>query len=144
MSAKRYILIMFLILISGSLFAQKIRNKQFTLIDYNLNISKEFTDELAPIESYIKSIKTYNDPGNDKLRAILVHVIYYTLQEKLKEQLEIEILPVNTFLRTVKYDDYGYPEASIREAIRKGDTKFYFKVQVDIKSLTKSKKDVKK
>ncbi|MFC2104915.1 hypothetical protein ACFLS4_06145 [Bacteroidota bacterium] len=53
----------------------------------------------------------------------------------------MEILPINTFMRNVKYNDYGYPNTNIRDAIRKGDSRFYFKVDAKLESLTKDKRD---
>lgn len=137
---KKYFLLSFIIFLSTCLFAQKITNKQFSLIGYNLNISKEVANELSDLDGFMNNIKTYNDPGNDKVRAIFTHIIYYTIKQKFEEELEIEILPINTFMRAVKYDDYGYPTTNIRDAMRKGDSKFYFKIDVTIESLTESKR----
>lgn len=137
---KRYFLLIIIMIIAQFVSAQKVKNKQFSLISYDLNISNETTEELAELEYFIDKIKTYNDPGNDKLQAIFVHVIYYTLKEKLVNELEMEILPINTFMRKVKYNDYGYPNASMREALKKGYSKYYFKIKVDIESLTESKR----
>ena len=139
MIAKRYFLLIVIMIIALSVSAQKVKNKQFSLFNYNLNISDEVTEELSDLESFIDNIKTYNDPGNDKLQAILVHIIYYTLKEKLDNELEMEILPINTFMRKVKYDDYGYPNTSVRDAIKKGYSKYFFKVKVNIESLTEDK-----
>ncbi len=141
MFTKRYILFFLVFLISTSISAQNIKNKQFSLINYNLSISNDFIEEIAELESFIDNIKTYNDPGNEKLKAILVHIIYYNLKENLERELEMEILPINTFMRNVKYDDYGYPKTNIRDALRKGDSRFYFKVAANLESLTKKKKD---
>jgi len=142
MQTKRTItLLIFCFIIFSSIHGQNIRNKQFSLVSYNLSVSKDFAEEISSLQPYIESIKTYNDPGNEKLKAILVHIIYYTLKENLEEELEVEILPINTFMRNVKYDDYGYPDASIREALRKGDSKFYFKVSADLNTLTKDQRN---
>ncbi|HAF27453.1 MAG TPA: hypothetical protein DCG75_00255 [Bacteroidales bacterium] len=141
MLIKRYILfVTFSMLVSG-VFAQNIRNKQFALIDYDLTISNDFAAEISSLEPYIESIKTYNDPGNEKLKAILVHIIYFNLKEGLENELGIEILPINTFMRNVKYDDYGYPNSNIREALRKGDSRFYFKVIANLESITKKQRE---
>lgn len=141
MKLKRYFILALLLIITVSAQSQKIKNKQFTLTSYDLQISKEITEELSGLESFIDKIKTYNDPGNDKIRAIFEHIIYFTLRDKFREELEIEILPINTFMRKVKYDDYGYPKATIREALRKGDSKYYFKVDAKIESLTEKKRE---
>jgi len=133
-------IVFLLMLIAFNSFSQSVKNKQLSLIGYDLTISKDFAQEISSLEPFIKGIKTYNDPGNDKLRVILIHIIYYTFTDKLREQLEVEILPVNTFQRKVKYDDYGYPKASAREAIRLGGSKYYFKLDVAINSVVKAKK----
>lgn len=139
MKKKRYItLVLVTLLAFGSVVGQNIKNKQFTLFSYTLNIDKNFEEEVASLEPFIETIDTYNDPGNEKLKAILVHIIYFTLKENLEKELEMEILPINTFMRDVKYDDYGYPDANIREALRKGDSRFYFKVDANLVSLTKA------
>jgi hypothetical protein len=136
MITRRLFLISVVSLLSFSVYSQKVANKQFTLLDYDLTISKEIAKEISSLESYIDNIKTYNDPGNNKLEAILVHIIYFTLKEKFEEQLMMEILPINTFLRKVKYDDYGYPKTTIRDALKKGYSKYYFKLETNLESLT--------
>ncbi|MBU8893773.1 MAG: hypothetical protein KOO66_13420 [Bacteroidales bacterium] len=141
MFTKKHILLFLVILISISVSAQNIKNKQFSLYNYNLSISDDLIEEIASLESFIDNVETYNDPGNEKLKAILVHIIYYSLKDKLSSELEMEILPVNTFMREVKYDDYGYPKTNIREALKKGYSRFYFRIEVDIESVTKKKKD---
>lgn len=141
MLIKKHFLIFLITLISTSIFAQNIKNKQFALIDYDLTISSDFVDEIGALDSYINQIKTYNDPGNEKLKAILVHVIFYSLKENLEKELDINILPVNTFMRNIKYDDYGYPNTSIRNAIRKGNSRFYFKINASIESTTKKQRE---
>lgn len=140
MIARRVLITAIFLVMVSSLFSQNIANKQFSLISYDLTISKDVTQELADLNSFIDNIKTYNDPGNDKLRAIFEHIIYFTLTDQLENELEMEILPINTFMREVKYDDYGYPKATIREALRKGGSKYYFKVDASIKSLTEDKR----
>ena len=141
MFTKRYVLFFLAFLISTSISAQNIKNKQFSLFSYELSISNDFVEELAELESFIDNIETYNDPGNEKLKTILVHIIYYSLKENLERELEMEILPINTFMRNVKYDDYGYPKTNIRDALKKGYSRFYFRVKVNLESLTKKKKD---
>lgn len=136
-----YVLIILFFATSLTVHAQNIKNKQFSLINYDLSISNDFIEEVADLESFVENIKTFNDPGNEKLKAVFIHTIYYTLKEHLEQELEMEILPINTFMRNVKYDDYGYPKTNIRKALRKGDSKYYFSVDAEIKSLTKDKRD---
>lgn len=141
MRTKRCFLIVIITLFVSGVFSQNIKNKQFALIDYDLAISNDFVNEISSLVPYIDNIKTYNDPGNEKLKAILVHIIYFNLKESLEKELEMEILPINTFMRNVKYDDFGYPNSNIREALKKGDSRFYFKVTVNIESITKKQRE---
>ena len=141
MITKRYFLFILIYFIITSISAQNIKNKQFALFSYHISISNDLEEELIELESFIDNIKTYNDSGNEKLTAILVHTIYYTLKENLEKELEIEILPINTFMRNVKYDDYGYPKTSIRDALKKGYSRFFFKVEANLESITKKKKN---
>ncbi|MGM0504253.1 MAG: hypothetical protein ACQESQ_06505 [Bacteroidota bacterium] len=138
---KKYLIFLLLLISWVSSNGQKIANKQFSLINYNLEISKDLRTELNELDAYIGDIKTYNDPGNDKLTAVLIHTIFFTFKEVIERDLEIEILPINTFMNNVKYDDYGYPTTSIRKALRKGYSQYYFKLDVKIESITNQQKE---
>jgi len=120
--------------------SRDIRNKQFSLFNYNFEISDAFREEISNLTSFINNIKTYKNPDNDQLKAVLIYNIYYSIEEALEEQLEIEILPVNSFQNDVTYNDYDYPKTTIRKALRKGYSKYYFKVHVKIESLTDEKR----
>ncbi len=141
MQTKRYFLFIVIALFTTTLLGQNIRNKQFSLFSYELTISKDLVEELSELESFVDGIETYNDPGNEKLKAIFVHTLFYNLKENLQNELEMEILPVNTFMREIKYDDFGYPKSNIREALKKGFSRFYFKVEVEFESLTEKKRE---
>jgi len=138
---KKYLIFLIFLLSWFNNNAQKIANKQFSLINYNLEISKDLRTELNELDAYIGAIKTYNDPGNDKLTAVLIHTIFFTFKEVIERDLEIEILPINTFMNNVKYDDYGYPTTNIRKALRKGYSQYYFKLDVKIESITNQQKE---
>ena len=45
-----------LIFIVSDSFSQSVKNKQFSLIGYDLTISKEFTEEVSCLEPFIKEI----------------------------------------------------------------------------------------
>lgn len=141
MQTKKHFLLIIIVLFSTTLFGQNIKNKQFSLFSYELSISKDLVEELSELESFVDGIKTYNDSGNEKLKAIFVHTLFYNLKDNLQNELEMEILPVNTFMREVKYNDFGYPKTNIREALKKGYSRFYFKIEVDFESILKEKRE---
>jgi len=139
---KKYLIFLLLLISWVSSNGQKIADKQFSLIDYKLEISKDFRNEISELDHFISGIKTYNDPGNDKLTAIFVHIIYFSFKEMIEKDIGIEILPINTFMNAVKYDDYGYPKTNIRKALRKGYSQYYFNLNVKIESIDiEQKKD---
>ncbi|MEE4196232.1 MAG: hypothetical protein V2I54_01185 [Bacteroidales bacterium] len=124
-----------------TLNAQNIAHKQFSLIGYNLELSKDIRSELIELDPFISEIKTYNDPGDDKLKAILVHTLFFTFKEIIERDIELEILPTTTFMNDVKYDDYGYPTTSIRKALRKGYSHYYFKLDIKIESMDQKRRE---
>lgn len=127
------------LLISLNVSAQNIANKQFAIIDYELNISDEFRDDLKPLKKFLKKVDVHNKDADDKLKALMVHHFYYHLADNLEKQLEISILPINTFMQDVKYNDFGYPKSNINKILRIGGASFYFKLNIDINSKTEEK-----
>lgn len=137
---KRILTVFILILIASSAFSQNITNKQFALIHYELNISDEFRKDLKPIKRFIKNAEVHNKDADDKLKAILIHHMYYHLKDRFQDELDIHIIPINTFVNEVKYNEFGYPKTNISKALRIGSTPFYFKVKIHLESLTKERK----
>ena len=132
-----------LIMIIGAQFsfAQTITNEQFALLKYKLEISDDFREDLEPLKNFIKNTEVRAEKKEDKLKAIMVHHIYYHLVERFEEDLDVDVIPRNTFGDDARYDDYGYPKLGIGKALRKGSVPFYFKVDVDIKSKTEERID---
>jgi hypothetical protein len=137
------LLILSLILILGGKFliAQNITNEQFALTKYDVKISDEFREDLKPLQSFIQNTEVRAKNKEDKLKAIMVHHIYYHLKSRFEKELDIDIIPRNTFGDNADYNEYGYPKISISKALRKGSASFYFKVKVEIKSKTKERID---
>ncbi|MFO8235966.1 MAG: hypothetical protein R6U04_11245 [Bacteroidales bacterium] len=136
----KYFLIFIFILFNQALNAQNYANKQFALINYNLEISKEFRKDLKPLNSFIKSAEVHNKKAENKLKAILVHHFYYHMKDELEDYLKISILPVNTHMQKVKYDAFGYPNEKINKILRVGDASHYFKIDISLDSRTKDMK----
>lgn len=133
---KKIILTTFFLLVTAGIFAQNYANKQFALINYNLKITKEIREDLKPLNSYIESVEVHNKEAKDRLKALVVHHLYYNMIPMLKDSLQISILPINSFMEAVKYDQFGYPKASISKAMREGNSPYYFKVKIKLDSKT--------
>jgi len=127
--------------IAAGVFAQNYTNKQFALIDYDLKITDVFREDIQHLDAFLESVEVHNEDADDRLKAILIHHLYYNIKPVLERNLEISILPINSFMRSIKYDEYGYPRASISKAMRKGDSPFYFKVEINLDSQTEEKRE---
>ena len=131
---KKIILLASVLFLSLGSMAQNIINKQFVLIDYNLDISDEFREQTETLHDFFQSAEVHNEDAEDRLKAILVHDLYYKLKPRLEKNLKISILPVNFFMQKADYDEFGYPDMGIGKAQRKGDSPFYFNVLVTLNS----------
>ena len=138
---KKHLLIAICVAIAASVSAQNYTNKQFALIHYNLKITDAFREDIQHLDAYLESAKIHNEDADDRLKAMLIHHLYYNMERVLEKKLEISILPINSFMQQINYDDFGYPKASVRKAIRKGDFPFYFKLKIILDSLTESKRE---
>ena len=137
---KRLIFITLILIIGANItFAQNITNKQFALIKYELKIADEFRKDLEPLRGFIENTEVRTKNKEDKLKSIMVHYIYYHLKERFEKNLDIDIIPRNSFGDKAKYNEYGYPRIGIGKALRKGSATFYFKVEVNIKSKTEER-----
>ena len=137
---KKLILVVCFCLLGGAVLSQNYTNKQFALINYDLKITDHFREDIAPLESYINTVKIHNKEADDRLKAILIHHLYYNMTPRLERALEISILPINTFMEEIRYNDFGYPNTSINKALRKGNAPFFFKLEVTLDSQTQEKR----
>lgn len=138
---KKYIILTLLnVFLAVALYGQNIVNKQFSLLNYDLNLTTEFREDLQSLEPFFSSVEVHNKDSDDRLKAIMIHHIYYHVKENLEEDLEINILPINTFMQEVKYNDFGYPKTHINKALRVGDSRYYFKLDVTFDSMTEERK----
>ncbi|MBN2520727.1 MAG: hypothetical protein JXB17_09505, partial [Bacteroidales bacterium] len=140
---KTIIIAFSLILLSNSLFAKKIENKQFALFDYEVIIDEEFRTEIKALDSYINSIRGYMGKKQDKLEGKIYDMTYPPIEEKLEQRYSIDILPVNSYTENINYNPYGYPKTSIKKAQELGYSHFYLKISVYITTTTPKAKDAK-
>lgn len=138
---KKLLLTAACIAIAAGVFAQNYTNKQFALIDYDLKISDIFREDIQHLDSFLESVEVHNKDADDRLKALLIHHLYYNMKPVLERKLEISILPINSFMQRIKYDEFGYPKASISKALRRGDSPFYFKVEINLDSQTEEKRE---
>ncbi len=138
---KQIVLMAVCLIATASLSAQNYTNKQFALINYDLKITDDFRGDLQALEDYINNAEVHNKNADDRLKALIIHHLYYNMTPMLEEKVGMSILPINSFMQEIKYDDFGYPHASISKALRKGDSPFYFKVEMELDSNTEEKRE---
>ncbi len=126
--------------ISCAAFSQKLRNKELTLFDYDVDISGEFVEKTSDLVSVLDPADYYSKPKQNKLTGVIKDKIYSKLEYALNNQIESFVLPINSFGKKLKCDAYSYPKGTYNKAISRGDSKYYIKVKLDI-DLCESKKD---
>lgn len=138
---KQIVLLAACLITAASLSAQNYTNKQFALIKYDVKITDAFRSDLQNLKDYISNAELHNKNADDRLKALLIHHLYYNMTPMLEEKIQMSILPINSFMQKIKYDEFGYPRASISKALRKGDSPFYFKVEMVLDSKTEEKRE---
>lgn len=128
---RQRVLFLILLFLTSSLgvSAQKYRNKQLGLISYgyivNPTVKSKF-DEYAYLFPDSKNSKT------DKVISTLKVHTWLLLKELLEEGTEMYILPIDAHSNVFKNDPYGFPNVTINTAIRRGNSRFYLRVVVNI------------
>lgn len=133
---KHFILFISLLIISNfqSSVGRNYTNKEFAFFNVNVQLSKDFRNELSSFENYINSIQGYEKKGQDKLEGKIYDIVYSYLEENIESRFKINILPINTFTSNVKYNVYNYPCAKIRRAQKYGNSNYYLKLNVLIET----------
>ena len=138
---KKLILLAACISIAAGVFAQNYTNKEFALINYDLKITDALREDIQHLDTFMGTVEIHNKNAEDRLKAILIHHLYYNMKPVLERKLDLSILPINSFMQRIRYDEFGYPRASISKALRKGDSPYYFKVEIKLDSQTQEKRE---
>jgi len=105
------------------------RNKEMTLISFNVSIHLETKRYLDQFESYFSPIK---NPNADKIVAKIKEQTWGSMVDVLQKEIGMVILPISTLGNNISYEEYGFPNVSISKAQRKGFSKFYMKIDLQI------------
>jgi len=127
-------LVVFVFALSFPLKAQRLLNKEICLFNYDVHLSSELANAMAPLKRYIDANDYYNQKGTDLIKASIMNRTYSKLTRLLETNVECYILPVNSFGKRFKYNNYNYPKGTIKKAMRHGISKYYFKVDLKVKA----------
>lgn len=129
---KKLILITAVIVLIGLPFhvgCTNYKNKEITLIQFNVTIQPEIKKYLYQLEDNFPPLK------NEKADRIIGRIKDYAwsaLQDKLQQQIGMIVMPLNTLGDRISYDVYDFPDVGISKAQKKGASKFYMKVDLQI------------
>jgi hypothetical protein len=122
------------LLICSNGFTQKYYKQQFTLFKFHCVVDSRVISQLSEIESCMdcKPPKSYS-----KTEVMFVQSIFTVVKSKLESKFGVYILPIESYGDKADYDDFGFPDIMINNAIKKGTTKYFFKVTAYIQNSNK-------
>lgn len=147
---KRFILLTGVIILIGlpfQLSSTNYKNKEITLIQFNVTIQPEIKKYLYQFENSFPALK--NEKA-DKIIGKIKEQSWSALQDKLQQEIGMIITPLNSLGDRISYDVYDFPDVGVSKAQKKGASKFYMKVdlligpemfQYTTHSSSKNKKD---
>lgn len=109
--------------------SQRYKNKEISLISFNVTIHSEVKKYLDQYENSFSSVK---NAKADKIIAKIKEQAWGSFVDVLQREIGMIILPVSTFGNSISYDDYGFPDVNISKAQRKGFSKYYMKIDMQI------------
>ena len=111
--------------------SQKYQNRQLALIGFSYDINKEIKPD------FDKFADQFPEPENRKADRIIAKAKEYTwymLKARLEQETGMYILPLSSHGRSFKYDEYNFPDNSISRALKKGNSRYYMRVDFSISS----------
>lgn len=133
---KRIILyVFFSAFLITNVFSQKYHKQQFTLFKYHCVVDESIIKSMSELEN---SITCPAPSGYTKTETLLTQSIYSIIKSKMESKFGVYILPVNSYQDNGSYDSFGFPDMLINNAIRKGSTKYYFKITVHVETSSKA------
>lgn len=109
----------------------KYENKEIALITFNYNIDKDFK---LSLDTQADLFPDVDNRKADKIIALLKERTWYLLEARLKSELRMYILPINSYGKVFKYDEYNFPNLNINQALKRGTSKYYLKVDLTLSS----------
>lgn len=119
----------FMVVIPFQVGSINYKNKEMSLISFNITIHPDIKKFLDQFEGSFPTIKNSNA---DKIVAKIKEQTWSSLVDKLQSEIGMIILPISTFGKNISYDAYGFPDIAISKAQRKGFSKFYMKIDLRI------------
>ena len=105
------------------------RDKAISLISFSVNISAETKKIFEKFDSQFPA--TSNEKA-DKFIARIKDLAWSSFIDTIQKNIGMVILPISTLGSDVNYDLYGFPDVNITKAQKKGTSKFFMKIDIQI------------
>jgi len=109
--------------------SQKYKNKETSLISFNINI---YPDTKQFLENLQGHFSPYKNPKADKIIGTVKEKTWAFLMDRLQTDIGMLILPLRTLGDNYSYDRFGFPDGNINKAIKAGESKYYMKIDMFI------------
>ena len=117
------------VLLPNAVSSINYRDKAITLISFNVSISSETRKVFEKYDSQFPSAVNENA---DKFIARIKDLAWSSFVDTIQQKVGMVILPISTLGSTINYDAYGFPDVNITKAQKKGTSKFFMKVDIQI------------
>lgn len=130
---KKSIISLIIISLCIGLKAKNFENKQFTLFAYEVKLSHDFEDIIEPLEGYIdQKVSYFSKKNQDKFEGKLYSTSFLLLDDELRNNLSIDLMPVNSLAGVIDYNVYSFPDSRLRKAQKETESNYYYKVEVHL------------
>ncbi|HNS29657.1 MAG TPA: hypothetical protein PKL52_03900 [Tenuifilaceae bacterium] len=115
-------------------FSQSLRNKEVALIAFNCNVNQAI---LQLLDEFSQDFPEVENPKCNKYMNAIKMNSWSMIEDMLRAEFNIYMLPLNTFGKSFSYDQYGFPDVNINRALRQGASRFYLKADLIFTQIAK-------
>lgn len=110
-------------------YTQRYKNKDVALISFNVSIQSDIKAHLNQFEDQFPNT---SNPKADKIIAKVMDQTWSALADSLQQSVGMSVLPIRSFGNRSNYNEYDYPNLSIRRAQQIGFSKIFIKIDIEI------------
>lgn len=114
-------------------FSQRYKNKDIALISFSLTIHEDIKAYLNKFEDQFSNTSNVKA---DKIISLIKNQSWLAIIDSLQEGVGLSVLPISTFGNKSNFDEYNYPNIGISKAQQLGYSKYFIKIDLDIKPYT--------
>ncbi|PIE84347.1 MAG: hypothetical protein CSA07_02270 [Bacteroidia bacterium] len=109
----------------------RLKNKEVALIEFDFSLDEDVRRKMVPYEELFPSLPSSVSEG-DPVFFLLKAYTYQTFQRQAERSLSLLLMPLNAYGKQWEYDQYGFPATNIELAQRRGSSKIYVRLKVEV------------